>query len=377
MISARRRLLPVFLAAGASIAGATAEDSGAPSWTDALTLRSDVRYRLHYTETEGEGAHTEHLLRVRVALGLRIDEALTGGVQVGTGGDDPASSDLRLRDEPAWDDLRLDLAFLSWNPPDHGLALSAGKMEKPFMCISDLIWDRDVNPAGLALRYGRAAGAVEWTAHGARLWIPEADGDAPLFSGQLVGRFHPEASRLQFLAGGGCYLFDDLRGEGLLHANQPWGNSVRAPDTGLGSADPGARPGEAEFAAGFTEIEAFGQVTVDLYYPLRLYGHCVRNAEADTEGDGFLFGVTLGRARAVHSIELDYNFRSLERDAVVGALADRDGFGGTRARGHRIGLGYQAAEEVHLAVRYFFHDLDPKGADIREDRIEAELRIRF
>jgi hypothetical protein len=83
----------------------------------------------------------------------------------------------------------------------------------------------------------------------------------------------------------------------------------------------------------------------------------VVNQDAEANDTGWLAGVTLGKAKNVGTWEAGYNYRELEKDAVLGAFTDSDCWGGgTDGRGHKFMARYQIAKNVQLGATYFLNE---------------------
>jgi hypothetical protein len=58
-----------------------------------------------------------------------------------------------------------------------------------------------------------------------------------------------------------------------------------------------------------------------------------------------MLGMTLGKAKAAGSFQFDYNYRSVEADAVIDAFTDSDSFGGgSNGKGRKLQAKYQMAK---------------------------------
>ena len=165
------------------------------------------------------------------------------------------------------------------------------------------------------------------------------------------------------LGGAGAYVFDGLRGGRPLF-DEPAGNRIRAADGVL--------------AEDFHEVEGFAEVTWDPYFPIRFLGQAVVNTATGDEKTGWLGGVIIGRAQAIHSIEFGWNWRELDRDAVVGALTD-DEFagGGAGTAGHRFFVRYQFARDWQLGAAWLNGRRSGDDRTTEYDRIFVDLSGRW
>jgi hypothetical protein len=144
----------------------------------------------------------------------------------------------------------------------------------------------------------------------------------------------------------------------------------------------------------FRLYEGFGQMDViGLPLPLSLYGQFVKNDEAvdlinpNTRAVLFRGGSEdtawlLGLRTNVAGVAFDYNYRDVDRNAVVGAFTDSDfGVGFTTGKGHKFKLQYDFLTNFYLVVTYFKtesdvasrFDLDGASADT----LLVDLNARF
>ena len=98
--------------------------------------------------------------------------------------------------------------------------------------------------------------------------------------------------------------------------------------------------------------------------PLNVYGDIAYNLsdidksfDDETGNLAWAVGLSYGRCVAQNSWAFRYEYRNVERDAVIGAFTDSDfGGGGTNSRGHILGAEYMLLKNTRLAVSYFIND---------------------
>ena len=132
------------------------------------------------------------------------------GSKLATGGDDPVSANQTLDAGFSRKPIGVDRAFFSWAATEQ-LTFTGGKMANPFYRPGNhhLIYDDDLNPEGLALRYGRG----DWFANYAGLWVEErsAADDSIMLGGQF-GYRHTLDDGMRVTAGAGYYDYLDTQG---------------------------------------------------------------------------------------------------------------------------------------------------------------------
>ncbi len=367
------------LAAGALIAsgsalGQSAEPPKAPtSWADKVTIKGDVRFRHESIDAEGKETRDRERIRARVGFFGKPGSDLDIGVQLSTTEkNDPASSNQTLGNGGSRKAAFLDLAFIDYHPElVPGLHLIGGKMEQPFIKVSDLVWDNDYNPEGAVLKY-KTGETIELLLNGGMFWLEvrEAVDETTMAGGQVAVKYNTEgASYVQ--AGVGLFSYDNIEGTDLLFD----------PAKSKGNLTDKVVKGDVTnsvYGTGFTTPEVFVEAFFNTTVPVSLYGSYIVNDDADEEDTGYIAGVRVGKAKAQGSWELDYNWRHLEANAVVGAFADSDSFGGgTDGEGHRLSASYQISKTLKSTVTYFMNEakISKDGEDY--DRLQVDFSAKF
>lgn len=357
----------------AALAVQAAGEDAKKSWADSLKVKGDLRYRHEMIDEEGKDTRNRQRLRARLNAEATISEELDAAIGLASGSEDPVSTNQDLGEAFSTKRIGLDLAYFDWHPEAlGGLNLIGGKMKKPFVCVSDLVWDGDLNPEGAALQYKWDADALELLANAGGFWVVErsADDDTMLYAGQLAAKCKP-AEGQQYLAGAGGYHFTEMEGRELLvDPAKSFGNSTR--DVAADGAT------NKVYATDFSEIELFAEAKFAVGLPVRVYGQYVVNNEADDLDTGYLAGVSLWNLGEPGTFQFDYSYRDLEKDAVVGAFTDSDSFGGgTDGRGHKFAASYQIAKNWQAGVSYLLNEKSVQKGAKDYDRLQVDLAAKF
>jgi len=336
--------------------------ASASEWTETVSLKGDLRYRHEQIDQQGESIRNRQRMRARLTLTAEPEDNLELGFRLVSGSDDPVSSNQTLDGAFATKDIMLDRAYFTWTHAETGATVTGGKMRNPFYvpAKSELIWDSDLSPEGLELAHRFGEGDTKFFVRGAGLWLDErkSSANAALFGGQ-AGLEH-KTGGVQFTVGGSYFNYTKL--DGPLYDDDFFGNT---------SSDDA-------FMKDFNLIEVF----VELGFkagktPITAFADFVSNQEADTAEQAYLFGVKLGKAKKPGSLEAMYNYREVQKDAVVGVLTDSDfRGGGTDGKGHEFGFGYQLSDQSKFAFSYFINSLGlENGTDF--NRLMADLQFKF
>ena len=283
-------------------------------------------------------------LSARCGAFTQVNPEVEAGIQIASGGGkDARSTNQDLSDYFNKKDLWLDLAYIDYHPLQvPGLKVFGGKMKQPWVSMGDTIWDGDINPEGGAVTYSRKFGMNElFGSAGYYVLQDNVDGegvqfehDLKLYAAQVGTRLFPGDS-FKVTLGGSIYNYDNASDSAALRVN---GNTTDK----------------------FRLYEAFGQVDViGLPLPLSVYGQIAHNAAArgpDADQDqAWLLGVMT----RLFDIGIDYNYREVQRNAVVGAFTDSDFASGyVGSRGHKIKLKYDLGKNFGVGATYFLTESD-------------------
>lgn len=341
-------------------------------WAKNLAFSGDLRYRYEFINEEDKENRNRNRIRARFGLKTKLADDWEVGIQLATGSSAEAvSTNQTLDDGFGKKSVWLDLAYLNWTPKQmEGLSLTAGKMKNPFLSPgrSDLIWDGDVNPEGVAAGYVYACEPLEFFTNAGGFYLDErsSDTDAALWAvqGGVKYRF---SSDVYLMAGMSLYDFTHLKDQPVLGVdNKPLGNSAYK----IGNT--------YYYREDYRLWEGFTELGLKLgTLPTTLFADFVRNTTFTEEKQAFLVGFGLGKCKDPRSWEIRYNYRKLERDSVLAAMTDSDFIGGgTDGKGHKVSVDYQVTKPMKLGLTFFYND---KGLDEEKKyhRVQADVNYKF
>ncbi|WP_409319275.1 putative porin [Pseudomonas sp. KCJK9016] len=335
------------------------------AWAAKTQFKGDVRFRQETVKNDGvPNAKDQDRQRIRARLGAytEINPQVDTGIRIATGSNDDArSTNQDLNNYFDKKQIWLDLGYVDYHPDAvKNLHLIAGKMNQPWVSMGDIIWDSDINPEGLAVTYKYPLnGSAELFGSAGHYTLKDnVDGegvqfkhDLRLYAGQLGGRFALTDS-LKLTLGGSIYSYDNDKDSAC-----PTSGTVTAP---CALAVNGNSPNET-----FKLYEGFGQLDIaNLPVPLSIYGQYVNNNDASNDQDtGWLAGVKT----KVYGFGIDYNYRDVQRNAVVGAFTDSDFANGyTGSRGSKLKVSYELDKNFTLGATYFMANSDYTNASLRK-----------
>ncbi|AXM98437.1 putative porin [Pseudomonas plecoglossicida] len=337
------------------------------AWAAKTQIKGDVRLRYEDVNVDNpnsrSGNQDRERVRARVGFYSEINPQVDAGVRVATGSSaDARSTNQSLDNYFEKKTLWLDLAYLDWHPTAlPNLHLIGGKMLQPWVSMGDIIWDSDINPEGVAVTYKTNLGPAEVFGSAGHYNLKDnVDGDgvqykhdAQLYHGQLGTKFDV-ADTVKLTVGGSLYAYDNDEDSAALRS---LGNTTDQ----------------------FNLVEGFGQLDFTGFaIPLSAYGQYVKNTQST---DGKDIGWLAGLKSKVGAWSLDYNYRDVQRNAVVSLFTDSDfGNGFTGSRGHKFKVGYEIDKNFALGATYLmaktdYSNLPNSDADV--DTLQVDLEAKF
>ena len=329
------------------------------AWAAKTQFKGDVRFRQETVKNDGvsnTGDQDRQRIRVRLGAYTEINPQVDTGIRIATGNNNDArSTNQSLEGNFSKKDIWLDQGYVDYHPDAiKNLHLVGGKMPQQWVSMGDIIWDSDISPEGLALTYKYPlGGSTELFGSAGHYTLQDnVDGegkqfrhDLRLYAGQLGARF-AITDNLKLTLGGSIYAYDNDEDAATLAVN---GNSA----------------GEE-----FKVYEGFGQIDLGgLPMPLSLYGQIVNNDSASNDQD---MGWLVGAKTKVFGFGVDYNYRDVQRNAVVGAFTDSDFANGfTGSRGSKLKVNYEIDKNFALGATYFMADSDYTNATLRDSKINT------
>lgn len=376
---------------------------GAGRWT----WSGDLRYRHEWDDAE-ENATSRNRERIRVRFGMaaRVNDSINARVQLSTinpGNDNSRSLNQTLG--TGWDrkSVGFDLAYVDWKAGDTTNVL-LGKMPIPFQTTASYIWDKDITPEGIAVKYLRGplfAGAYYFAVNnrdsaGSSL----ASRDAETFAGQVGMRKSIGAltltGALQYFdftglqdqvaagTGTGCTI-DGAFGSGQGTGNNAFGNTTY---TGGALNSTGSGTSCVRLLNDYNLVAAMLQADFNAgRYPVTVFMDYMKNngvaaTQTNRQDTSWAAGFLFNRALAAHGWELGYTWQKFEKDGVWTGFSDSD-FGGGRSdtEGGVLKLAFIPVAGWTLNTQYFMNRrfIDPGDSTPTKTykRLQLDLNYRY
>ena len=341
-----------------------AATAGAKASQGSLNWRGDFRYRYESFDVDQKADRDRNRLRARVGLNATVSETLQVIVGLASGSDDPVSSNQTLGSAGTTKGLGLDMAYFSWQINER-FNLKAGKIKNVWFkpVKSELLWDGDYNPEGVALSY--ASDGV--FGHAAINWLEsDTKKDQAFAAGLQAGVRFPVAG-FEMTAGAGFHDVS-VSGHGAFLAGDDFFGNQALCD--------GSR---CVYANDYEQVQLFALLDGRwMDQPLALYLEAVDNLAVEDQSQGWSVGFKIGKASNPGTWELGYQYEDLEADAVFGLTTGSDfGGGGTNLKGHIVKGGWAVTKAWKLGLTYFNNEADPAGAQLGYQRLQLDTQIKF
>ncbi len=328
----------------AAMAGLALAPELRAAWTDTIKIGGDVRIRLQRDMEDDKDDRDRVRVRARIGFDSQVNEYVKANVRLASAMDrDPISDNQTLTGKFDKKDFNINRAYIQVTPVQ-GLDLIGGKMDQPWIAVNDLVMSSDAMPEGLAAKWKVAlAENLELFANASYMIYEEnkTDTDVTLSTGQGAFRIKPfEGKDAQLLIGGSVFMWD-----------------------GLTVANPNAQE--------YTSVEGFAELRLPTAIPVSVMGQYVVNTDADKDDIGYLGGFLVGKAKDPGTMEVGYQYRYLEKNCVLPALAENTDTGaGTDVRAHIGFIRYVLAKNFDAKLNVA---LCEKGLDNGVDRNVVKL----
>jgi len=304
-------------------------------WSEKIKIKGDLRYRYEYIGVENEKDVNRQRIRARLGAYADVNDFTTAGLRIATR-QDANSGNETIGDEFEGKDVFLDLAYMTLAPQDgkYGAA-TLGKMKYPWKVVTDLIWDSDVNPEGIAYTYSTQ---VDETGIFGSVGYFKVDDDSSTEDFDLVsaqaGIVQPLGEKSKLTAGGSLFAYNNAIVFGA--------------------------PVDYEI------VQLFGEVSFKDVLPVafKLYGDYVNNTEENNDNQGYCAGIKFGDAKK-GKWEAKVGYRRLEEFAAFDPFADSDfAGGGTDVEGARLKAAYNIGKHLQAGLTYIDGERITSGTDV-------------
>lgn len=341
--------------------------SGAVVAAPKATFDGDFRVRYEHTSGQaGFPSRDRGVLRGRLGVSYTANERVTLGARLTTGdADDPNSTDVSMGQFV--DDLAvsLDLAYATFS--NHKYTLTAGKFRNPFD-TTELLWDGDVNPLGVAGRIDLVDTGPVWSRLVAVYSV--VDEQVVAADSNMTG--------IQFLAG---YAPGDDWSVTASTAYYDYSiKSLQNADLG-DTRDNNTTPDGTAYVSDFDLVDLVSSLRytgISPKWPLSLTGHMVQNLGARVAEDtAYSIDLLAGRTAEPGDIRVRYGFAAAEKDAVLAAFSQDNTTFATNYRQHTLAVDYVPITDIVLNLTAYYYKRADPSLEILQDGDDYVSRLRL
>lgn len=340
-------------------------------------IKFSADFRLRYENTSNaepdatflEGRNRE-VVRFRAGITKQINKLIKFGARIATGSsNDPNTTDVTLGNFV--NDLEISLDQLFIELQGKGFSLNAGKFANPFL-RTDLVWDGDVCPQGLAGSYSFSGSTTLMPKiTGIYYMIDEHPGkdikDSEMFGGQLQLVSKPSDDFNITLAGGYFNYNINLNATNA-DAGDTRSNSLVFDTTGT----------PVSYVSDFRLLDVIAVVEYKGFgekFPLKFVGDYVKNLGVVGDQDqGFMLDLFLGRASKQNDVRFRYGYSQTETDAVLAAFSNDNTTIATNYKQHTFTIDYVPFDNVVLNATWYVYKYN-QVADGVENEFISRLRL--
>jgi len=347
-----------------------------PQWVSKTKLYGDFRLRYQYVDVHNKRSQSQGRFRVRLNLDIKVAEKVKFIFGLASGGNDPRSMNQSFGSD--WDkkQININYAYVEYSPYKW-LKLEGGKMANPVYTVSQLLWDEDINPEGVATQIAYPinpclnlllnAGAFVlqdnknntptdpwmWVIQPGFSWKSEKGLQGKIAAGYTSFENFQDQPQQKYSSGTNSYY----NVGGTKYYKYKYNLATMTGEVGLKNPIPG-----------FAPIRYAG-----------VFGEYVNNVATSNGKSGYLTGLTFGDEKVAEKGQWSFRgeWRRLERNAVPDILPDSDFyFGDTGVSGYVLQFKYGLWKNIYMQTKYVRGE-QISGPAEPANLIQTDLNFKF
>jgi hypothetical protein len=343
-------------------AGKTGKSAKHENWTDWIKVKGDLRLRYEHKAQDGKPDRDRGRLRYRLGIIAKPWDDIEVGGGLASGSGDPRSTNQTFDDTFSTKSINLDYAYAQWSPTDWFRGTAGKFKRKPWLWQpTDLIWDSDINPEGVATSF-RLKNQLGEAFLNPGIWFieeePDNEDEAILYYAQLGQHF--KSGEVFGTLAGTAYNLDGDPSEFTWAGS---GNTTNEFSSMYGLS------GELG-----TMIELFSAPAM-----VAGFGQYIHNSDTSSSEDtGYALGLKVGseKLKKPGTWLLKYIYADLDSDAFPDAFPDSDRFDGdTGIKGSEVVAAYAVKTNIIFSLDYYA--TKQKATGINQDLFQADLQLKF
>jgi len=334
-----------------------------PSWVQKLSMKGDLRLRTEYFNSDGIAGGTpareRFRYRLRYGVAATLNDDWLVGFRLASGStSNPISTNDTMGDDGANDALNIDQAYAAWTPSE-AMKFTFGKMPNP-LDLDNHVMDSDYTPEGLGFEYTRALGEkYTFGMNLGAITVAESSGDSSdAYAGLAQVTLDSILnSKLSSHIGVATYSIFNKEAATNDHANR--GN------TSSSDSNPPTYNYNPVIIDAALTYNLDGFPMWEGSFPVKFGGTYINNPAVSEKNEGYLLGITLGKARKAGTWQFSWQYAEKQADSLYDNWTDSDfgayGVGGdassfksgTDVRGHKVQFRYQILDSTSLSTTVY------------------------
>ena len=327
-----------------------------------VEFKTDFRYRYEFIDDDSKDS-SQRRNRIRGRFGLigTVGEQLKINLRFATAEKNPTGANQDLGHDFSLKDIGLDQFYFDYSISDN-FSLLGGKVKNPYFKAnkSELIFDGDYNPEGLALQFNKG---IVFGSTGVFSMDEHESVENISITGFQLGLSNKTSTGAQYKIALARYTFDDISGRPA--SEKTWNGKFFGNPTDI----------SGNYLNNYTLNNFSAEINAKIgaqEMPAIFFIDWVKNSEADSDDSGYQIGLKLS---FVNSWKATYFYQDLEKNAVFGALTSSNfGGGGTGHKGHAIKLNYGFSKNLSAELTWFDND---KNMTTDYTKIFLDLQYKY
>ena len=338
-----------------------------PAQAGDIDFSGDIRYRVQHEKLDSaEDARLRNRVRYRFGVQAQVNDYITVKAGLASGGADSRSTNQTLENSFQTPGIQLDYVYIQ-HKYGRSLQVNLGKMQNPLWRPTNLIWDTDIRPEGLAVNYKKDKTNRTFFINAGYFILDEqkTNEDAKLWSFQ-EGITLTIDEKTKASAAITVYRTQHLQGQAL---DGSAGTNSKVATTNYSQ----------EFSVVMLSTEVGRSDVIGLPF-VGVFSEIGLNTERDTGNKFGIAGIKFGDKKVENkgNWQSKISYRYLAKDAMLDSLPDSDSYGGkTGIQGLRANLKYGLSKKSNLSLTVYGMDKIQDTDSNKEFLVQADYNVKF
>jgi len=324
-----------------------------PEWIRKTRFYGDFRLRYEYGEVMDSRSQSRGRFRVRLNLETEVAKNLKFIFGIASGSNNPRSNDQSFTNDSDKKQININYAYVDFTPYKW-LSLQGGKMPRPFYTVSQLVWDEDINPEGVAAQIKYPVNpCIDLLLNSGAFQLSDNNNNTPNDTwmwGIQPGVMWRPNKKTQLKVAAGFTAFENFQ-------DNPQQKYSSGTNTYVQDGT------DKVYRYKYNLVNMAGELgfrnPIPAFTPIRyagLFAEYTNNVSTSNGKSGYLTGLTFGDEKVVEKCQWNFrgSWRRLEKNAAPDILPDSNFyFGYTGVTGYTAQLRYGLLKNVNFTTTYF------------------------